>query len=56
MQFGYFDSYNYTTPEKKRSFLNWALRDNWFYFLSGYMRIVLRTRKEAMRGEYHDKE
>jgi 1-acyl-sn-glycerol-3-phosphate acyltransferase len=56
MQFGYFDSYNYTTPEKKWSFLNWALRDNWFYFLSSYMGIVLRTRKEAMRGEYHDKE
>jgi 1-acyl-sn-glycerol-3-phosphate acyltransferase len=56
MQFGYFDSYNYTSPEKKGGFLNWALRDNWFYFLSGYMGIVLRTRKEAMRGEYHDKE
>jgi 1-acyl-sn-glycerol-3-phosphate acyltransferase len=56
MQFGYFDSYDYTTPEKKRGFLNWVLRDNWFLFLSGYMGIVLRTRKEAMRGVYGDRE
>jgi len=56
MKVGYFDSYNYTTPEIKRGFFNWVLRDNWFLFLSGYMGIVLRTRKEALRGEYHDKE
>jgi 1-acyl-sn-glycerol-3-phosphate acyltransferase len=56
MEFGYFDSYNYTSPEKKRNFPNWVLRDNWFYFLSAYMGIVFRTRKVAMRGEYHDKE
>jgi len=56
MRFGYFDSYDYITPQRKGGFLNWALQDNWFYFLSAYMGIVLRTRKEAMRGEYHDKE
>ena len=56
MQFGYFESYDYTTPERKRGFLNWVLRDNWFLFLSGYMGIVIRTRKEAMRGVYGDKE
>lgn len=56
MQFGYFNSYDYTSPEKKGGFTDWALLDNWFYFLSSYMGIVLRTRKEAMRGVYGDKE
>jgi 1-acyl-sn-glycerol-3-phosphate acyltransferase len=56
MKFGYFDSYDYTSPKRKGGFVNWALRDNWFYFLSSYMGIVLRTRKEARRGDYGTKE
>jgi 1-acyl-sn-glycerol-3-phosphate acyltransferase len=54
---GYFKTDNtYRTPEKKRGFKNWLLRDNWFYFLSGYMVIVFRTRHQALYGTYDYKE
>lgn len=56
MTFGYFDSYEYKSPVRNTGFRNWFLRDNWFYFLTSYGRIVLRTRKEAKNGLYHDKE
>jgi 1-acyl-sn-glycerol-3-phosphate acyltransferase len=56
MEFGYFDGYNYNSPGKKRGLMNWVYRDNWFYFLSSYGKIVLRTRKEAMNGVYTTKE
>jgi len=53
---GYFDSYNYDSPEKPKSLRGWILRDNWFYFLFRYGMIVLRTRKEAMNNLYGTKE
>jgi 1-acyl-sn-glycerol-3-phosphate acyltransferase len=57
MQWSYFDSHNYDTPVKaSRSFSDWVFEDNWFYFLSKYMMIVLRTRREALNEEFHDKE
>jgi 1-acyl-sn-glycerol-3-phosphate acyltransferase len=56
MKFGYFEGHNYNSPEKKPGFGNWLMRDNWFYFLTKYGQIVLRTRKEAMRGVYTTKE
>ena len=56
MQHSYFKSYEYITPEPVKSFRTWLLRDNWFYFLSSYLRIVIRTRGEAMAGNYKDKE
>jgi 1-acyl-sn-glycerol-3-phosphate acyltransferase len=56
MQFGYFNSFEYKSPDRKRGFLNWLLRDSWIYFVFGYGRIVFRTRKEAKRGKYGDKE
>lgn len=56
MKPGYFDMENYQSPAKDKGFINWLLRDNWFYFLSVYGSIVLRTRKQAVEGRYHDKE
>jgi 1-acyl-sn-glycerol-3-phosphate acyltransferase len=56
MQYGYFDSYYYDSPEKPFSIKEWILRDNWFYFLLRYGIIVLRTRKEAKNNLYTTKE
>jgi 1-acyl-sn-glycerol-3-phosphate acyltransferase len=56
-QWSYFDSNNYDSvnPESN-AFKKWAFQDNWFYFLSKYMMIVFRTRREALRNEYGKKE
>ncbi len=57
MQWSYFDSYNYDTPERRsRSLLEWLLQDNWFYFLLRYSIIVLTTRRMALHGRYEKKE
>ena len=56
MQFGYFDSYDYQTPERKPGFLNWLKRDNWFYFVIAYGKVVFRTRHVARNKKYGDKE
>lgn len=56
MQQGYFDSFNYDSPVKPAGIRQWILRDNWFYFLLSYGRIVLRTRKEAINNIYGTKE
>lgn len=56
MQQGYFDSFNYDSPEKSLSLKEWVLRDNWFYFLLQYAIIVIRTRKEAMNNLYTTRE
>ncbi len=55
MSFGYFETTKYKSPARS-GFKAWLLRDNWFYFLTGYGRIVLRTRKEARNKKYGDKE
>jgi 1-acyl-sn-glycerol-3-phosphate acyltransferase len=52
MQNLYFESDSYRSPEKKAGFRTWLYRDNWFYFLSSYIGIVLRTRKQALAGRY----
>ena len=51
---GYFGEDTYTTPESGNSFKRWLLRDNWFYFLTSYLEIVIRTRKLALKGFYDD--
>ena len=56
MAFGYFDYKDYKTPPGLGGFSEWLKRDNWFYFLSCYMGIVLRTRKEALNNRYGDRE
>jgi 1-acyl-sn-glycerol-3-phosphate acyltransferase len=56
MAFGYFDNTDYRTPQPEHGFYSWLLRDNWFYFLSSYLGIVFRTRRQALNKEYHDKE
>jgi 1-acyl-sn-glycerol-3-phosphate acyltransferase len=56
MGFGYFNANDYKSPERKKGFLNWLLRDNWIYFVFGYGKIVFRSRKEAKSGKYGDKE
>jgi 1-acyl-sn-glycerol-3-phosphate acyltransferase len=57
MQWSYFDSFSYDTQKTDSlSFSNWVLRDNWFYFLFQYGKLVLRSRREALRKVYGKKE
>jgi len=57
MQKGFFDSYSYHSPEKEHlSFKERILLDNRLYFILKYADVVLRTRKEAIRKNYHTKE
>jgi 1-acyl-sn-glycerol-3-phosphate acyltransferase len=56
MSFGYFETYNYQSPEKKKGFCNWFFRDNWFYFIWAYGKTVFRSRGEARNKKYGDKE
>ena len=42
----------YISPPGKKGLKSWLLRDNWLFFVAGYARIVLRTRKEAREGRY----
>jgi 1-acyl-sn-glycerol-3-phosphate acyltransferase len=56
MQKGYFDSNNYHTPEKEKLSLLERLRlGSRIYFTLQYARVVLRTRKEAIRKVYDTK-
>jgi len=57
MKKGYFDSYSYDTPVKERLNLIERFRlNNRLYFTYKYAVIVFRTRKQARRGAYGDKE
>jgi 1-acyl-sn-glycerol-3-phosphate acyltransferase len=57
MQYGYFDSYSYHTPEKEHlSLKDKILLDNRLYFILKYAGTVLRTRKEAILKVYKTKE
>ena len=57
MQWSYFNSYNYDTPERKsNSFIKWVFQDNWFYFLYRYTVVVFRTRRMALNKRYEKKE
>lgn len=54
--YGYFESYNYSTPEKKRkTFAGWLRHNSRLYFTLKYAGIVLRTRKQAIRKQYDTK-
>jgi len=55
MQKGHFESNTYDTPDR-RSLNLWErfLLNNRIYFTLKYAHIVLRTRKEAIMGEYDD--
>lgn len=57
MHKGYFDSDTYDTLVKEKPGL-WdkIILDSRLYFTLKYARIVLSTRKAAVRGEYHTKE
>lgn len=56
MKIGYFESDFYNTPEKINHTLGEKLRmDSRLYFTYKYARIVLRTRKEAIRKIYDTK-
>jgi 1-acyl-sn-glycerol-3-phosphate acyltransferase len=53
---GYFDSYSYHTPDKKRlSLTEKLLQGNRLYFTYRYVSIVFKTRKQARRGIYDRK-
>ncbi len=57
MQTGYFDSSSYDTPVKERLNLLEKFRlNNRLYFTYKYAIIVFKTRKQARRGVYGDKE
>jgi 1-acyl-sn-glycerol-3-phosphate acyltransferase len=54
--YGYFDSTNYSTPEKKRkSIAEWLRNNSRLYFTLKYAHIVLKTRKQAIRKKYDTK-
>lgn len=56
MEYGYFESYSYTSPVKgKRSLWDKIIHCNRLYFTLKYAKIVLKTRKEAIRGIYDTK-
>ncbi len=57
MEKGYFRSFSYQTPVKqKRTLIDILRSDNRLYFTIKYASIVLKTRKQALRKEYGDKE
>lgn len=57
MKIGYFDSYSYETPAKEKLNLLERLRlNNRLYFTYEYAGIVLKTRNQAKKGVYGDKE
>jgi 1-acyl-sn-glycerol-3-phosphate acyltransferase len=57
MQKGYFDAFTYDTPVREKLNLPERLRLNSrLYFIYKYASIVLKTRKQAKRGLYGDKE
>lgn len=56
MQKGYFDSYSYNTPvKKKKNLWDKIIHCNRLYFTAKYAVIVFRTRKQAKRGIYDTK-
>ncbi len=56
MKIGYFDGYDYDTPEKDHlTFKDRLLLNSRLYFTLKYAAVVLRTRKEALRKVYDTK-
>ncbi|HUX94869.1 MAG TPA: lysophospholipid acyltransferase family protein [Bacteroidales bacterium] len=57
MEKGYFQSFSYQTPvKKKRTFIDRLRSDSRLYFTIKYAIIVLKSRKLAIKKEYGDKE
>jgi 1-acyl-sn-glycerol-3-phosphate acyltransferase len=57
MHKGYFESFTYNTPQRKKLNLWERFRlDNRLYFTIKYANIVLKSRREARKGIYGDKE
>jgi 1-acyl-sn-glycerol-3-phosphate acyltransferase len=57
MQKGYFTSNSYDSPEKDHlSLKEKILLNSRLYFMLSYAKVVLRTRKEALRKQYFTKE
>ncbi len=55
-KYGYFDSYSYNTPEAgEKSLFGRIIHCNRLYFTLKYAGVVLRTRKEAIKGNYDTK-
>ena len=55
-KFGFFDTSYYNSPEKgKKSFFDRIIHCNRLYFTLKYAVIVLRTRKQAIKGIYDRK-
>jgi len=53
---GYFDSYSYTTPARiKGNLWDKIIHCNRLYFTLKYARIVFKTRRQAIRGNYDRK-
>jgi 1-acyl-sn-glycerol-3-phosphate acyltransferase len=53
MMKGYFDSYEYSSPDKgKKSLWDRIIHCNRLYFTAKYAIIVFRTRRQAIRGMY----
>jgi 1-acyl-sn-glycerol-3-phosphate acyltransferase len=56
MNYGYFDSYNYNTPSGgKKSLWDKIIHCNRLYFTFKYAEVVLKTRREAIKGTYDTK-
>ncbi len=56
MQKGYFDKESYSTPVKEKpGLIDKLLLDNRLFFAVKYAYIVLKTRREAIKGVYDDR-
>jgi 1-acyl-sn-glycerol-3-phosphate acyltransferase len=56
MNYGYFDSYTYKTPEKgSKNIWEKIIHCNRLYFTVKYAGTVFRTRRQAVRGKYDTK-
>lgn len=56
MNYGYFDSYTYNTPVKgKKSLWDKIIHCNRLYFTLKYAGVVLKTRRQAIKGFYDTK-
>ena len=56
MNYGYFDSYIYNTPSgRKKSLWDKIIHCNRLYFTLKYAEVVLKTRRQAIKGKYDTK-
>lgn len=56
MKYGYFESYNYNSPAKgEKSLWDKIIHCNRLYFTLKYAAVVLKTRRQAIKGNYDTK-